>query len=187
MDAVYVPLQAEALAPFLEALPALGLSGFSVTRPFKTDVLRHLQAVDELAALSGSVNTVVVLATARSSGRAPTATGWWRPSRRRSDLKGRRVVIVGAGGAARAAALALRREGARVTVLARRRASRRRRSAAAVGCDHGDLARLAGREWDVLINATPVGSAADADEEPGASATCTGRGRSCSTWSTTPW
>src|SRR5262245_21609708 len=42
VDAVYVPLQAEALDPFLEALPALGLSGFSVTRPFKTDIVRRL-------------------------------------------------------------------------------------------------------------------------------------------------
>ena len=36
LDAVYVPLQAEALEPFVAALPALGLSGFSVTRPYKT-------------------------------------------------------------------------------------------------------------------------------------------------------
>ena len=33
LDAVYVPLQAEALEPFVAALPALGLAGFSVTRP----------------------------------------------------------------------------------------------------------------------------------------------------------
>jgi shikimate dehydrogenase len=47
-----------------------------------------------------------------------------------------------------------------VTVLARR-AEQAAEVAATVGCDHGELGSLAGREWDVLINATPVGSAAD--------------------------
>ena len=42
LDAVYVPLQAEALAPFIEALPALGLSGFSVTRPYKVEILEGI-------------------------------------------------------------------------------------------------------------------------------------------------
>src|SRR5262249_47372889 len=60
LDAVYVPLQAEAFEPFMAALPALGLSGFSVTRPFKTDILPHLQAMDEFAGLSRSVNTVAI-------------------------------------------------------------------------------------------------------------------------------
>ena len=108
------------------------------------------------------------------------------PLKKKMDLKGRRVVIVGAGGAARAAAFALRREGCRVTVLARR-PQQAAEVAAAVGCDHGDLADLATREWDVLVNATPVGSASDAGEEPGAGAACTGRVLSCSTWSTTRW
>ena len=37
IDAVYVPLQAESMDAFAAALPALDLSGFSVTRPYKGD------------------------------------------------------------------------------------------------------------------------------------------------------
>ena len=44
-DAVYVPLQAESLAGFLQALPELGLSGFSVTRPYKQSILAQLVAL----------------------------------------------------------------------------------------------------------------------------------------------
>src|SRR5439155_380394 len=50
LDAVYVPLQAESLDGFLAAMPALALSGFSVTRPFKVDIVPHLQEVEEQAA-----------------------------------------------------------------------------------------------------------------------------------------
>ncbi len=159
VDAVYVPLQAEALEPLLAALPAFGLSGFSVTRPFKTAILRHLQAVDEMASLSGSVNTVVVQ-DGTLVGSSTDGHGVVAPLKKKMDLKGRKIVIVGAGGAARAAALALRHVGGRVTVLARR-PEQAAEVATTVGCDHGDLASLGGREWDVLINATPVGSAAD--------------------------
>jgi 3-dehydroquinate dehydratase/shikimate dehydrogenase len=164
IDAVYVPLQAEALEPFLEALPAFGLSGFSVTRPFKTDIVRHLQAVDEMAGLSGSVNTVVVQ-EGTLVGSSTDGHGVVAPLKKKMDLKGRRVVIVGAGGAARAAAFALQNVGSRVTVLARRPAQAAE-VGAAVGCDHGDLAGLGDREWDVLINATPVGSRSDPLKSP---------------------
>ncbi len=164
IDAVYVPLQAEALEPFLEALPAFRLSGFSVTRPFKTDILGHLQAVDETASLAGSVNTVVVQDGALV-GSSTDGHGVVAPLKKKMDPKGRRVVIVGAGGAARAAALALTHRGGRVTVLARRK-EQAAEVAAAVACDHGDLASLGAREWDILINATPVGSAADPVKSP---------------------
>jgi 3-dehydroquinate dehydratase/shikimate dehydrogenase len=164
IDAVYVPLQAEAVDPFLEALPALGLSGFSVTRPFKTDILSRLQAVDHLAGLSGSVNTVVVQ-DGTLVGSSTDGHGVVAPLKKKMELKGRRVVIVGAGGASRAAAFALRHVGGRVTVVARR-PQQAAEVAAAVGCDHGDLARLGELEWDVLINATPVGSPSDPLESP---------------------
>jgi 3-dehydroquinate dehydratase/shikimate dehydrogenase len=164
IDAVYVPLQAEAAAPFVAAIPDLGLAGFSVTRPYKTDVLKHCQEVEEAAALCGSVNTVVVrdgvLRGSTTDGLGVTA-----PLRKLVDLKGRSVVILGAGGAARAAAVALRTKGARVTIFARDEA-KAAAMAASVGCAHAPMADLEQRTWDVLINATPVGSASGPDESP---------------------
>ncbi len=164
LDAVYVPLQAEAIEPFLRALPALDLAGFSVTRPYKVAILPHLHEVEESAALCGSVNTVVVEGgTLRGS--TTDGIGVVGPLKKRGELKGKAVVILGAGGAARAAALALRGKGARVTLLARK-SRQAAESAAAVGCAHGALADLPRQAWDILINATPVGSAAAATETP---------------------
>jgi shikimate dehydrogenase len=149
---------------FMKALPALGLAGFSVTRPYKVEILPHLHEVEESAAQCGSVNTVVVdEGTLRGS--TTDGIGVVGPLKKRGELKGKAVVMVGAGGAARSAALALRRKGARVTLLARnpRQAVE---AAAAAGCAPGALEDLPRHLWDILINATPVGSAAAPAETP---------------------
>jgi 3-dehydroquinate dehydratase / shikimate dehydrogenase len=164
VDAVYVPLQADTLEGFLAALPALDLAGFSITRPYKVGIVRHLHEVEPEAALSASVNTVVVR-NGKLLGSSTDGAGVLGPLQRRLDVKGRKVVIVGAGGAARAAALALHRKGAQVTVLARR-ADQAAALALSVGCAHGPVADLARHPWDVLINATPVGSAVAPDQTP---------------------
>lgn len=158
-DAVYVPLQAESLAAFLQALPDLALSGFSVTRPYKQAILAELAAVQEEAALAGSVNTVVVRDDGGLLGSSSDGDGVLLPLARRCEIAGKRVAVLGAGGAARAAALALVRAGACVTVLARR-PEQAEQVASAVRCSHAPLDAFAALDWDVLVNATPVGSGA---------------------------
>jgi 3-dehydroquinate dehydratase/shikimate dehydrogenase len=165
IDAVYVPIQAEAIEPFVAALPALALSGFSVTRPYKTQVLRYLFDSEETAVAAGSVNTVVVRG-GLLYGSSTDGQGVLRPLRKKTAIKGRRVVILGAGGAARAAAFALREAGAEIVILARD-ATRAAALAASVGAAaHGDLESLALHPFDILINATPLGSGAAPDQTP---------------------
>jgi 3-dehydroquinate dehydratase/shikimate dehydrogenase len=168
VDAVYVPLQAESLPAFVAAIPALGVSGFSVTRPYKGAIVRYLDSVTPHAAEAGSANTVLVQ-EGRLVGLSTDGDGVLLPLRRRIDPSGRAVTILGAGGAARAAAFALVRAGARVTVAARR-AAQAAEVAAATGCASAGLEDLARRPYDVLVNATPVGSGA----VPGASPVASG-------------
>jgi 3-dehydroquinate dehydratase/shikimate dehydrogenase len=168
VDALYVPLQVEALEPFLRALPAFDLAGFSVTRPFKTAILPHLHEVEESAAAMGSANTVWVH-DGLLRGSSSDGLGVLGPLRRRVDVKGRRVLLLGAGGAARAAARALTQRGAAVTLLARRAEQAAEAAAAASrglgsACGHGALSELQAQEWDVLVHATPVGSLEAPDE-----------------------
>jgi 3-dehydroquinate dehydratase / shikimate dehydrogenase len=165
IDAVYVPLQADSLDGFLMALPALELSGFSVTRPYKVDIVPHMHQVEETAAVCGSVNTVVTQPDGTLLGSTTDGIGVLAPLKKRVDVKGRKVVILGAGGAARSAALALANKGAAVTLLARD-AKQSAASARAVGCGHGSMADVRRHAWDILINATPVGSGALVDETP---------------------
>jgi len=164
IDAVYVPLQAESLEAFLGTRTEMGLSGFSVTRPYKTEIVPRLDSVTPTVAESGSANTVVVQ-DGRLVGLSTDGDGILRPLRRRMDLADRRVCIVGAGGAARAAALALVKAGARVTVRARR-SEQAAEVAAATGSTPGSLETLGEDPWDVRINATPVGSGAQPGTSP---------------------
>ena len=103
IDAVYVPLQAESMDAFQDALPALALSGWSVTRPYKGAILGQLDSVTAQAAEAGSANTVVAQ-DGRLLGLSTDGDGVLVPLRKRIDPAGRRVAILGAGGAARASA-----------------------------------------------------------------------------------
>jgi 3-dehydroquinate dehydratase/shikimate dehydrogenase len=164
IDAVYVPIQSEAIEPFVAALPTLGLSGFSVTRPYKTAIARYLFDSEETAAAAGSVNTVIVR-DGLLYGSSTDGEGILRPLRKKTPIKGRRVVILGAGGAARAAAFALQGAGAAITILARD-PGRAADLATGVGGAHGDIESLALHPFDILINATPLGSGAAPGETP---------------------
>jgi 3-dehydroquinate dehydratase/shikimate dehydrogenase len=168
IDAVYVPLQAESITAFMAALPSLGLSGFSVTRPYKAEILPHVDWVTPNAAEAGSANTVVVQ-DAHLLGLSTDGDGILLPLRKRIDVASRSVAILGAGGAARAAALALVRAGARVRVLARR-PDQAAAVAATARCESAGLEALPGLAWDVLINATPLGSGAFPGENPASAA-----------------
>ena len=156
IDAVFVPLQTDSLAAFFQAFPHLGLSGFSVTRPYKVEMVGRMQAVDATVAQCGSVNTVVVHDTGQLHGTSTDGLGVVTPLRKRGEIKGKQVLILGAGGAARAAAAALEERGARVRILARNR-EKAVQVGAEVGCAAGDLTVLLNSQWDILINATPVG------------------------------
>jgi 3-dehydroquinate dehydratase/shikimate dehydrogenase len=157
LDAVLVPWSVDDLGAFWDALPTLDLAGFSVTRPYKADVVARLDAVDPDAARMESVNTVVRDGSAWR-GFSTDGDGLLAPLRARTLLAGRRVVVLGAGGAARAAASALVAEGAHATLLAREPA-RAADAAGPSGSAYGPLDRLADERYDVLVNATPVGQA----------------------------
>lgn len=174
LNAAYVPLDARDLQGLREFGDAIGLRGASVTIPYKRDVMALLDEVATTAAAAGAVNTIAVRgglrpgsgavaadrdAAARWIGMNTDADGFLEPLRARLPrLRGLRAVILGAGGAARGVGLALRREGASVAIAARR-ADAAAEVAGAIGAEVAVWPPRAGA-WDVLVNATPVGSRA---------------------------
>ena len=164
LDAAYVPFDVTRLDGLKDLARAIDLRGLSVTIPFKLDVLPLLDVIAPEAHAAGAVNTIAI-SDGRWVGRNTDADGFLAPLRRRiSSLTGVRAAILGAGGAARAAGLALRDAGAIVTVCARR-ADAGQVVADAIGARAGEWPPRRG-SWDLLVNATPVGSRALPDEIP---------------------
>jgi 3-dehydroquinate dehydratase/shikimate dehydrogenase len=140
----------------------LPLAGFSVTIPHKQKVIRYLDAVDPLAKRIGAVNTVWRKA-GRWRGANTDVAGITAPLARLLRLPKSSVLIVGNGGAARGAAFALADAGAKI-VLTGRNPDRVR--ALAKVCSVESLAKeqLAGRHFDAVVHATPLGMFPHVDE-----------------------
>ncbi len=156
----YLPLELDRLEPWFRFLErtSLPFAGFSVTLPFKTEVLPFLERTDSPVE---SVNTL------RRDGGSWVGSNtdlpaFLGPLRRRLDLSGKEAVVLGAGGVVHTVVRALEQEGAAVTVLARDPA-KAARFAARHGCRHGSLAEGV-PPADLLVNATPVGQYPEVDE-----------------------
>jgi len=146
---------AAAVAGFREA----GGKGLNVTVPFKLDAFALATERTERAEQAGAVNTLQ-FDGASALGDNTDGAGLVRDigDRLGFALRGKRVLLMGAGGAARGVVLPLLREGPESIVIANRTVEKalalERRFATYGHVDAGDYARLAGRSFDLVINAT---------------------------------
>lgn len=137
-----------------EALWMSELDGFNVTTPHKERAAARCDALSPAAARIGSVNTVIRTG-GRWIGHTTDGYGFVRGVLAASEpLKGRSSAILGTGGAGRSVARAAADAGAAVTLVSRFPSREPR------GCE--DLPRidwegLADKEFDVVVNATPIG------------------------------
>jgi 3-dehydroquinate dehydratase / shikimate dehydrogenase len=164
-DAVFLPFLVEHLRDFLEAIPEFGLTGVSVTLPFKQSIMRYLDACEPLAEAIGAVNTVTIGRDGSLYGSNTDYIGLLRQLEKKLLLSKSRVLILGAGGSARAAAFALARAGAQVYVCARRRVAARG-LARAVGGEVLPRAALREKKFEAIVNATPIGMYPRAGSSP---------------------
>lgn len=154
VDAVYVPLPAADVDDLRAFADTFQVGGLSVTAPFKTDVFPMAKVVTQAARDAGAANTLVRVGDGFSADNTDIE-GFLAPLTG-VDLDGARVAVLGHGGAARAVAVALARHGARVTLYGRDGA---RASAVAGQLGVGGAARpVPAGSWDLLVNATPVGT-----------------------------
>ena len=112
-DYVYVAMDVrpEYLPPAVDGLRALGFRGFNVTMPHKEAILPLLDRLDEVARISGSVNTVVV-EEGELHGTNTDGSGFVEACEESGvEFEGARVLLVGAGGAAAAIAASVLDEG----------------------------------------------------------------------------
>jgi 3-dehydroquinate dehydratase/shikimate dehydrogenase len=162
LDAVYVPLAAHDFDDFRQFAEAIGLAGASVTAPFKVEAFELAGAVDEGGRRARAINTL----RRRDSGwdgLNTDAEGFMTPLRGRA-LDAQRATILGAGGAARTVAVSLREAGAHVTVVARR--LEQAQALASYTAVRAAAWPPSAGSWDLLVNATPIGTAPGTDTSP---------------------
>ncbi|CAM3931688.1 shikimate dehydrogenase [Mesobacillus thioparans] len=104
IHAVYMPFHVskDNLEAAVKGLKALGVSGFNVTIPHKTDIMAYLDQIDPLAEAIGAVNTVKNengLLTGYNTDGPGFVKGLEAMD---ADLDSRSALIIGAGGASRA-------------------------------------------------------------------------------------
>jgi 3-dehydroquinate dehydratase / shikimate dehydrogenase len=172
MDAVYVPLPAVNAEDFVAFGRSIGIKGASVTIPHKVTLFDHMQELYAVARRVGAINTIKV-ENDRWIGGNTDAHGFLEPLQQRLTLTGVRASLLGAGGAARAVATALASTGCTLCVHARDRA-KAQEVARLVSAEVGPWPPEDG-SWDLLINATPIGTYPRVDETPIAKEHLTGR------------
>ncbi|MDQ2856286.1 MAG: shikimate dehydrogenase [Acidobacteriota bacterium] len=164
INAVYIPLEVREVSSFMKRMVHprsrkmdWNLRGLSVTAPHKSAVLDCLDWVDDSAKEIGAVNTIVIDGDTLR-GYNTDAPAVLKPvSEKLGSLRDSRCAVIGAGGAANAVLWSLRNEGARATVFARD--LEKGRALAEKFDAHPD--RLEGasfKDFDFIINATPLGT-----------------------------
>jgi shikimate dehydrogenase len=147
----------EDLADFVDRHRGTDLRGLSVTMPLKDVAFDIVDARDEYAQHSRSVNTIVFREDGRVLGADTDGRGCVEALRRFGcDPTGRRCMVLGAGGAARSIVVALGRAGAASVVVVNRSEDSAREAAACAPSGRVGSAEEA-HGCDIIVNATPVG------------------------------
>ncbi len=170
LNAVYIPFEVRDVHAFMRRMAHprtreldWRLRGLSVTAPHKQTIMAHLDFIDPAAREIGAVNTIV-FADNELHGYNTDALAALTPLAGILELRGAHVAVIGAGGAARALLWGLQRAGANTTIFARKPAHARM-LADNFGATVNTLADVCFAAFDLVINATPLGTrghAADA-------------------------
>jgi len=171
VNAVYIPFEVTDADAFMRRMvhPRTreidwNLRGLSVTAPHKVAVMQHLDWIEPAAKAIGAVNTIVVEDGALH-GYNTDAAAFIAPLREKvGSLAGARVAILGAGGAARSVIHALQQEKATPELFVRD-IERAHPLAAEFGVELHQLGGATFKGFDVVVNATPVGTRGISESE----------------------
>lgn len=175
-DAVYIPFEVHDAESFLRRMVNprsreidWNLRGLSVTAPHKMAVLKHLDWIEPAAREIGAVNTIIVEGE-ELRGYNTDALGFLSPLEKScGELSGKEVAVIGAGGAARSALWSLKRAGAK-TILFARDMEKGARLAEEFGTRSLKLEDAGFHDFEIVVNATPLGTRGSGEQETPATA-----------------
>ena len=168
VDWVYLAFLVESgrLRQTLEAMPILGIAGFSVTMPHKSEVARLIALigeVDEIVETTNSANTVMLRSDGSMFATNTDGQGCCNAIEAATKIKiaGSRVVVLGAGATAAAVVFSLIKNSAQDVVVVNRTVNRARELVRMIDgssrvADYKDLPNEISQA-QIIINTTPVG------------------------------
>ena len=163
LDAVYLPLAARNAEDFFGFDRLIPVCGVSVTAPYKGAVQKYCLTQDAVSHAVGAINTLRKDSSGWN-GANTDVNGFLAPISKRVPLLNLRCAVLGAGGAARAVVYGLLRDGAKVTCYAR---NIDKGAALRESLKVGVLPMPPEKDsWDLLVNATPVGTSPNVEATP---------------------
>lgn len=156
VNGVFLALHAKSLKDLMTCVRDIPIHGLAITMPYKQSIIPFLDNTDPATAKIGACNTLVRSQDGKLYGFNTDTSGVVRPLEARMNLADARILVLGAGGAARAAVFGLKERGAQIFILNRSlpAAQKLARQAKSRTVKRADLKKL---DFDVIINATPVG------------------------------
>jgi shikimate dehydrogenase len=152
------PDDPEALANFCYETDLNGIAGFLTESPYRETVMQYMDHYDPAAKLIGSVDTVVNEAGLLIGYNTEATAAMQALREAKPELEGCKALVAGAGCSGRSVLYALREYGASVHVFDRE-PEKAERVADAFEVDTIEFRDIPKTGFDLIINATPVGTA----------------------------
>ena len=174
MDYAYVAFDVDPLnlKSAIDGAKSLNIKGFNVTIPHKIEVMKHLDEIDEVAALIGAVNTIDFK---DMKGYNTDGIGAVKAIEEVTSIKNKNVVVAGAGGASRAISFYIAKYGADSLTILNRNVEKADNLAKDVSSSNlinevksDSMSEINSyvADADILIDTTPVGMHQNVDDEP---------------------
>ena len=113
------------LAGVMDSFRRMGVRGFNLTMPLKTEAVALCDRLSPAAEIAGSVNTVVLEDDGTATGHTTDGIGFTESARQEGvDFRGQKVTLLGTGGAGIAILVQLALDGAREVAVFERATSR---------------------------------------------------------------
>lgn len=171
-NSTYLTFKVDNLENAIEGIKALDIKGFNVTTPYKEEVIKYLDEIDELAENIGAVNTVIN-DKGKLKGFNTDGLGFLKSLKERDiSLTNKSILILGAGGASRGVSMTLAsRDIAKLSITNRTRLKGERlvsdirdhykdKDIEFVGKD------IIKDEYDIVVNTTSIGMFPNVDNMP---------------------
>lgn len=197
LNYIYLPFHVteDRLGECIHGAKAMGIEGLNVTIPHKTNVIKHLDDIDQVASMIGAVNTIQFIydeenessnqnneSNVRAKGFNTDGYGCVRAIQEKTSVNDKKVTITGAGGASRAIAFQIANFGIDELSILNRNIQKAESLAddlksnlSSIGIDIGinayeiDNLKRELDDSDIFIDTTPLGMYPNVNDNPIAS------------------